>query len=1334
MTTIPGGFPAEKRIQNGVQLRVTESGVQFIEDNVDQILGDMLPDGLIFTVPPTCDQSIVVGTIDLCGQGDANNCVADDPPCQVQLELLGLTISPTAPSTVDVEARINVWSLDTMHTYGGLGALDCNIDLDTRNGSQAHATAVASLSFSQDGTSNRTRMELAGIDIPEGEIEGDDLVISGGVSCWAIDTFFKGTIIDQIRDQLRAQVEPMMRNVCMTCDTVDPHCPQMSACEEVDVDGDLYQWCMEESGAGCVQLMGHEGRLSLGVLMASIAPDLESTLDIHAWAGGYTTAVNQGVSQGMLSGTVGLPSNASCVPQHDPPAIQPAPISTVFEQNTRPDGEPYQIGLGIHESVLDSAGYALYDTGSLCMDIGPRQSDFLTVGTFAVLLDSLNDLMHDTDPALVLAVRPQNPLTFELGSGTSDATGEIEEPLITVRSADMAIDFYGLIDYRFIRLFRLVADLALPLNLDVNQQNQLVPVIGDLAQGFENVRVEHSELLSEDPEEIAAVFPMLLDLAAGMIGQDTIPPIDLPNLQGFRLVLGEGSITSVDENTFLAIFADLEYTGTSPSPTPLTARAETSIWLEELHIPPGDRLRASSVAQALEGGPRVVVGLSGKLPERGHQGEALEWSYRLDSGLWSTYRRGERLEIQRPILWLQGRHLLEVRSRVANRPETTDPTPAQLEILIDTVPPELSYRASKGGVVLLGRDAVTPADRLEYGFRTPSGEWSGWSTSKLVPADVWRAAGKRALEVRVRDEAGNSRNELVALYGRVQPTGEGCSCTAASTGDFGAPVGWLIIVGLCAAGLFARNRRRKKISTAGRRRHGQAWIVAAAGALLAAGLCVGCGGKSSGNKECTDATDIPLVCADPVPECEHYEEIVGTEPMTIDPKSCEPVPVECECFAEEVDPGDYGRFLSVAAGGGRVLVACYSDRWGDLNVVEVGVSGELTPEAVDGAPFGTPPGGDPEGFRQGITRRGENVGKFTSISIGGDSAARISYVDVDEGALKYAQGQPGEWSIHYIVDPEAKPADEKVWYTELLLDGGDVPHVLFMVNGVVDASDVGSFYSELRMGVASSSNPRGPEDWDISVVDRTMIPCAGYCESSEICLAEGWTCVTEDDGCGECPDGQGCFSNMCLDIVEEPSWTDHPEGVGLYLSAGWLSDGRLAAAYHDRSGGLAKLAVRDGSTWLVQTLEGDAHSDVGLYSSLAVGADDALHITYHDAVDDALIYRRVEPDLTPSVREIVDDGLREDGQHVVGLDSEIFLDDSETVRVFYQDGTTADLLEASRAGADDWMVAPAVEGDGGYGFFVDLARAEDGTRWIVHYTYDRAAEMFGSLAAYTLEQ
>ena len=39
MAPIPGGFPSAKRIENGIQVRLSSSGIQFFEDNIADIVG-----------------------------------------------------------------------------------------------------------------------------------------------------------------------------------------------------------------------------------------------------------------------------------------------------------------------------------------------------------------------------------------------------------------------------------------------------------------------------------------------------------------------------------------------------------------------------------------------------------------------------------------------------------------------------------------------------------------------------------------------------------------------------------------------------------------------------------------------------------------------------------------------------------------------------------------------------------------------------------------------------------------------------------------------------------------------------------------------------------------------------------------------------------------------------------------------------------------------------------------------------------------------------------------------------------------------------------------------
>ncbi len=1327
MGPVPGGFPSEQRIENSIQIRVTRSGLDFFEQNAASVVTDMMGGPLQFDLPATCDQDISgFGSIDFCGEGTADDCVEQQPPCSIAVDLIGVSLSPQMSSTLRVEGRLNVRTLNTIHTHGD-GSLvpDCNVDLNTAHGDHAYVRVFADLVFDQDSISRRTRIDLQNVEVPDGDIDDDDVDITGSnwqntLTCGAINLFFKSLFIDQIRQQVSDQATSMMESLCMTCDPAEPTCPQMSSCQETQ-DSTQYH-CIEDSSDGCVQSLGMEGRADLGAALSSIAPTLQSWLDLHVWAGGYSSMVNNGLSQGMLGGTRSWPGGAACVPRRNPPPIQPAPASPTFQIDTRPDGLGFHVGIGIHKSFLDQAGFALYDSGALCLDLGPRQSDYLKVSTFALMLDSLGDLIHSDDPGLVISIRPQNPLTFELGAGTVDAEGNIVDPLITVQSKDLTMDFYGQVDERFIRLFRLVTDLALPLVLQVNEDNQLVPVLGDMADAFTNLRVEHSELLAESPEEIAAIFPSLLDTVSGALGSGLLSPIDLPAMQGFQLVLDENAITSTDQGSFLAIFANLEYLGMAQNQAP-APMVETHARIVSTEVP--EQLHPVTIQQALDQGPHVVVEatatVDGDEDATGQaRGRRVEWSYRLDEGLWSTYTSKARRTIARPALWFEGRHHIEVRARLQGRPETVDRTPARLEVVVDRVGPTISARVGQGEIRWQATDLVSSPQDVETSYRIDDGPWSTWSKKDRLPLPTQA----RSVTIRARDGAGHQTETVVGLYGRVEPhasDGGGCGCR---TG--GGESGLGLLVALLALLMWVSKTRKASRADTGRKKgagpFGRTGLWVLALVVLLPGM-TGCPHHSGGSEDCEDATDIPLVCQEPTPRCEAWESLVGTEPMVLD-EDCQPIPVPCECEVTSVaEPGDFGRYLSAAARDGAVLVACYSDTWGDLTLVTRSEDG-MVPEPVDGVPWDAPPQADPTSYRDGILLKGPDVGKYTALALGSDGQARITYIDNDLGALKYAQGLSGSWAIHTLYEPATNK--ERVWYSTILLDDADLPTVLFMVNGVDEEN--GTFSGKLLMAQTTGAKPTSADDWTITEVDSTQIPCAGICPSGQVCPANTWTCQTEDETCNPaCSQGQVCIAGTCQDEALAPTWTEHPEGTGLFVRAARLSDGRLVAAYHDRSLGLVRVAILDSGTWSAQTVDGDQYSDMGLYVNLAVDESDVIHLAYHDAVADALVYQQLDPDLNQLVREVADDGNRDDGHHVVGLDPVVLLTPDGTVRILEQDGTDADLLVARRDGAGNWTVEGLDVGDPGYGFYTAVARDSDGSLWLAQYVYDRAADPFGSL-------
>ena len=84
-----------------------------------------------------------------------------------------------------------------------------------------------------------------------------------------------------------------------------------------------------------------------------------------------------------------------------------------------------------------------------------------------------------------------------------------------------------------------------------------------------NIKSSANDLVAADASKISTVIPTLIGLATSFIGE-ALKPIDIPSLQGLKLELGPGSITSIDKDgsgkyKLLAIFAKLAKAATTIS-------------------------------------------------------------------------------------------------------------------------------------------------------------------------------------------------------------------------------------------------------------------------------------------------------------------------------------------------------------------------------------------------------------------------------------------------------------------------------------------------------------------------------------------------------------------------------------------------------------------------------------------------------------------------------------------------------------------------------------------------------------------------------------------------
>ncbi|MCA9664034.1 MAG: hypothetical protein KC503_00555 [Myxococcales bacterium] len=773
---IPGGFKQQYRLDNAMQVRLTSGGITHLENNFQSIVAGVLPGGLTFDIPPSC--------------GSDNKLCCNGSKCSATIGITNTAITPTAPSTLKLNVKATVKSTKIRYEIKIflIGWVGCDVEYDSGKDSPGTLGLNADVELFVD-PNDGNKLKVSRKNTSFSDFQCGDIKISGGIHCTVANwlcSLFKGTIESQVKNALNGAIDGLLKDLPT----------------------------------------GQEGRFDLSGFLASISPSTKGQMDFLMWGGGYSQAENSGLSVGVMGG-FRAPAHNNCVPSCEAPGAKcvappriALPRSTVFRSNTRPsDGKAYHVGVGVHRVALDHAAYALYSSGALCLDIDNKVVAQLTSDLFGLLVPSLASLTGGKNVPIKLSIRPRNPPTIELGKGTYTQSGGktvIQEPLLKIKANEFAADVYARIEGRFVRLMTVIGELEIPAVLFADPSGKLQPILGDLNSALKNVRVENSELLSEDPQKLASLFPTLLGLAAGFLSSG-FQPIALPEVQGIKLSLDKGSITAVDNNNLLGIFANLGVGGsTSTSPAfpsgqpqwisgKASWRLDTSARVVNVTVPP---TRAFSVAArtAKDRAPSVELELGATLLPPGAARSDVEWTYRLDGGYWRPFTRGERLVLTDPALWLQGRHTVDVVARIDGKPLSADETPARVQFIIDTVAPTIKVAATREGVRADISDAVSPAKAVQVAWSVDGGPFTAFSTDKTKVVEP----GAR-VTVKARDEAGNVAQVTVIatepvdtprVGGATDNAGGGC----AIAGDAPVPPIFVLLVGLVL--VLLRRRRR----------------------------------------------------------------------------------------------------------------------------------------------------------------------------------------------------------------------------------------------------------------------------------------------------------------------------------------------------------------------------------------------------------------------------------------------------------------------------------------------------------------------------------------------
>lgn len=1319
---IPGAFPLAHRIDNSAQVRLSESGIDFIETNADAIVNQFLPTGLDFPIPPvdTTTSIAVVGNVRIrvCSGGN----------CNAHAEIRSLQLTPTPANTLVLRLEVR---LDTRNDAGaraslpirlgpnacvlGVCAIDttCQADIDTRRGSRDYIALQGNIAFVADTRPARmgyTRVEVSDLALaPGADIEDADITFGScsgivGAIINAVSGLLRGTLVDQLEDQLSGVLDDAVADqLCTTQGEFG--CPTGTCASDADPGSTCYFDSAPGGactpGAECVpMLLGTDGRGDLGgAFLGGFSPGTHAYGQFLLAAGGDGVAVNNGMSLFFYGGFMGTdrtftttPAHHPCVPIVEPPAISSItiPRTNAFQGNVIPGSSTTaHVGIGIAEDYMNYAGYGMFDSGMLCIGAGTRLSQQLSTGLVSALIMSLNDLtLPSSNAPLTVAVRPQLPPQFTIGTTSG-------QPLLGIVLPQVQVDFYVWSTERYVRFMTFQTDIVVDVNLRV-EAGEIVPEITRLEAA--NSSVTNSELLSEDAETLANTLQTLIGSFAGMLTSG-LSPIALPDLMGFQLNVPEGGILGVEEGSdrFLGIFANLALAG----PAPLTAPVETTLEVSDLSL---DQLSMDPATWAQGEGNTVWL----HFDAQGPMGVDYEYSYRIDGGLWSPWTRDRRLRIDDDVLLLQARHQIEARARVAGEPQSMDGSPAMAELLVDILPPRVTLERTGEGVSVHAEDVITAQESLQYRHRVAGGEWSEWSLSSelSLPYDD-------ALEVEVKDEAGNVGQAQLALI-RGLPnaaSGSGCGCSAPGTGGSSLPLGLLALVALGALGVRRRRRFLGPILSAG--------LALGAGALASG---CDCGGAPivmpDGSVPPTCATgcmpasppgdNTGSICCESSNMCVDYDltmlcpagSTCAVTAVAVDPTSCA---VTCSnCMAQPaLEEGQLATYLDFALDetGSSAVISGYSPGYstrssqrlyGDL-VVGQWNGTEVTWDVVDGAPS-EPVTNDPAGWRGGVSAPGDDVGRWTSIARRGTEYV-IAYYDLTNGALKVAIGSPGSWTTHTVDDQ-----DDSGRYASLVLLADGTPVISYLRIGLDSAAPT-QVLSSVQVARASSPSPTGPTSWTITEVASAPMACRQeYCGAGTSCIEEG-QCITPTSDCSSaCASDETCFNGSCRTAIPEGYVEDMPPAMGLYTSLAATSSG-LALVYYDRSTGNLMGAAFDGTAWGTPFLiDGYGRNDPnvgdsGQGANLFVDSSDAWHVAYIDGAEETLRYATIVGGAVMT-REVVDDGSTSDGttrhadgRHIVGDDASIVVTESGQVRIAYQDATAHTGVVATRpGGGGPWSI------------------------------------------------
>lgn len=1307
----PATLPPSQVVENGLQVRITEDGFNTIKTILPQFVEGEL--GHLAFIP-----EFWVGSsnrqygIDFCSMG----CGVDISRVDMQFNVKDNTqnsnnieqcregiLSPSACDEIWVDLSANIYlGFDIDVYFAGMNITNqCQVAIGFYNQAFEGTIALGLRTRPSDG---QLRMDINSIT----DIELGGLGISLENCIPILEDFLNAVILENI-GQYVEMVQAFVGNAIVEFIANEVVIPLLQpTIDKLFPDP-----------------MGLEGQINVGQFLADAGfLGNDAKMELKLVSGGFVDIKNRGITAGVITGfnsdanptTRAESKNEFNVAQHSEGARCIPPIATFdfsqyglskvtgvlgasadrmktftrriiqefsgsFDQAYLKFGDntPADVGIALTQDFLNLLGFHLINSGALCLTVGSEQNAMLKVGTFSVLIPSLAELIDPSlgDAPLQLVIRPQTAFEFTIGQGAGTET-----PLLDVLLRDFQIDVYPFVNGRYARALTLALDMHLEIDLEEGVDPEtnnvtVMPVLRPVDASKITARVLNADLIRENPEEVAAIFPSILGMIMPMVGS-ALQPIPMPtyeitklNSQGQTLVwrvvrlshLEFKPTTASDAALIIAkLVSVMPGTKRTIAPHAFTARVEKAV----TYAP--ERLRATLTGQD-NARPEIVVEIASQ------DGAIGEYQYSLNGGAWTPFVRTNRLVIRDVSLFLQGKHTVKIRGRRTGSPESLNLEPVTVHALLDTVAPRIMPYVQNERLYPHAVDFVTEATNLVVSFRTTESTWTPFDRVESIPvalAKSFAINGKLAL--RVRDEAGNIAqasidiDEILAVP--VVPQKENAFLCTASTGQRNQSP-WILLVATGILLSILRLRRRFRFILL--------FSVVIIVAIVVAGCADGTGKKKNDMPTCFWNDD-----------CAGVSCPSGEIPLCLDG--------QCTCVNDIAwgIPGPYATFTVI---GQYAWVAAYNPTYGDLMVTTIIPSenddpARIRPEDwffIDGVPSGPVVLPDSD-VRGGINAKGPDVGSYPAIATLSTNTPIIAHHNATLGALRISYTldatniETTNWT-HYELDDGGDPYGpengDAGYFNNMNIRAADgAPGIAYMVNNIPVNSQL---QSELRFAQARVSVPTSASDWDFFTVDTLQYPLPG---------------------------------------VNDPL-PDWPPGH-TFITLDRFPDSRVAIAWYDQYAGVLKFSMQTevgGGFEPARVVAGGVAGELpkGLFVSMAIDAQNPnlVHFGYQDALQRSLWYSTLSLETGETTHMLVDDGFRvDDGpnneglpmpvQHYFGSDVHVRVAGSK-VFMAWQDATTQEMyfgtLDRS-AQEPTWDIRVIRGGeqpyDGSVGFYIDM--------------------------------